>query len=57
MLSSSTTSPAQSLAGRRDNALAHLEQAIVLNPPFRKAAQTDVDFDPIRDDPKFPALE
>ncbi|MBA3476755.1 MAG: hypothetical protein H0T10_08405 [Actinobacteria bacterium] len=38
-------------------ALAHLEQAIKLNPPFRKAAQTDADFDPIRGDPEFPAPE
>ncbi len=44
-------------SGRRDDALAHLDQAIKLNPPFRKAAQTDVDFDPIRGDPEFPAPE
>jgi len=48
---------AESLSGRRDDALAHLEQAIKLNPPFRKAAQTDADFDPIRGDPEFPAPE
>lgn len=48
---------AESLAGRGDEALGHLKQAIELSPPFRKAAQTDADFDPIRDDPGFPAPE
>ena len=48
---------AESLAGRPHDALAHLEQAIVLNPPFRKAAQTDVDFDPIRGRSEVPGAE
>jgi len=48
---------AESLAGRPHDALAHLEQAIKLNPPFREAAQTDADLDSIRADPKFPAPE
>jgi len=37
-------------------ALALLEQAIVKNPHFQKMAQTDPDFDFIRDDPRFQAL-
>jgi len=48
---------AESLAGRHADALGHLEQAVELNPPFRKAAQTDADFDPVRDDPNFPTPE
>ncbi len=46
---------AESLVGRPDDALAHLEQAIELSPSFRDAAQTDSDFDSIRADPRFPA--
>lgn len=48
---------AESLGGRTDDALAHLERAIELNPPFREAAQADADFDPIRADPRFPQPE
>ena len=45
---------AESLLGRVDDALGHLERSIELQPRFREAAQTDSDFDPIRDDPRFP---
>jgi tetratricopeptide (TPR) repeat protein len=48
---------AESLDGRSDQALEHLEQAMALNPPFRHAAQTDPDFEPIRADPRFPQPE
>ena len=45
---------AESLDGRAADALAHLERAIELSPPFRGAAQTDPDFEPIRGDSRFP---
>ena len=48
---------AESLAGRHDDALGHLDRAIELNPQFREAAQADADFDPIRADPRFPQPE
>ena len=46
---------AESHLGRTDDALGHLARAIELQPRFREAAKTDLDFDPIRDDPRFPA--
>lgn len=46
---------AESLLGRSEDALGHLERSIELQPSFRDAAQTDSDFDPIRTDPRFPA--
>ncbi|MBA2332598.1 MAG: tetratricopeptide repeat protein [Actinobacteria bacterium] len=46
---------AESMVGRTDDALGHLEQAIELSSDFREAAQTDTDFDAIRADPRFPA--
>ena len=39
----------ESLAGRRDDALAHLRRSIELDPSFRALAQDDADFDAIRD--------
>jgi tetratricopeptide (TPR) repeat protein len=48
---------AESLSGRSEEALAHLEQAIGLRPAFRETAQTDTDFDAIRADPRFPQPE
>ena len=45
----------ESHAGRRDEAIAHLERAIVRYPRNAEYARTDPDFDPIRDDPRFPA--
>jgi tetratricopeptide (TPR) repeat protein len=44
----------ESLAGRRDDALGHLEQAVEADPRTRDWAQTDSDFDAIRDDERFP---
>lgn len=46
---------AESLDGRTADALEHLARAIELHADFAEAAQTDADFDPIRDDPRFPA--
>jgi uncharacterized Ntn-hydrolase superfamily protein len=40
----------ESLAGRRDDALAHLRRALELDPALRTQAAADSDFDPIRDD-------
>ncbi len=39
----------ESLAGRGDEALAHLRRAVELDPSFRELALSDADFDPIRD--------
>jgi hypothetical protein len=44
----------ESLAGRGDDALAHLTEAIELDPRMREWARTDEDFAAIRDDPRFP---
>jgi tetratricopeptide (TPR) repeat protein len=44
---------AESLTGKREEALEHLQQAIELDPDFRDNAEKDPDFDPIRDDPEF----
>jgi tetratricopeptide (TPR) repeat protein len=45
----------ESLAGRPDDALAHLSEAIELDPRMREWARTDEDFAAIREDPRFPA--
>lgn len=39
----------ESLAGRRDDALAHLRRAIELDESYRALAADDPDFDPVRD--------
>lgn len=44
----------ESLAGRLDDALAHLTEAIELDPRMRDWARADEDFAAIRDDPRFP---
>jgi tetratricopeptide (TPR) repeat protein len=44
----------ESLAGRPDDALAHLSEAIELDPRMREWARTDEDFAAIREDPRFP---
>ena len=46
----------ESLAGRTDDALEHLRQAIELQDGMRSYAKEDSDLDPIRDDPKFEEL-
>ena len=39
----------ESLAGRADDALAHVRRAVELDPGYRELAAADGDFDPIRD--------
>ena len=45
----------EALAGRRDDAIAHLRRAIELAPETREWAAKDEDFDSILDDPEFPS--
>jgi tetratricopeptide (TPR) repeat protein len=47
---------AESLGGRPDDALAHLEQAVGLDAQFAKLAADDGDFDAIRGDERFSAV-
>jgi tetratricopeptide (TPR) repeat protein len=49
---------AESLAGRPDDALTHLRQALEgeADDSLRELARNDSDFDPIRDDPRFAEL-
>jgi tetratricopeptide (TPR) repeat protein len=47
----------ESLAGHRDEALDHLTEAVEGDPRTREWAQTDSDFDSIRDDARFPKPE
>jgi tetratricopeptide (TPR) repeat protein len=44
---------AESLAGERERALAHLRRAVELDRRFAAYAESDEDFDPLRDDPGF----
>lgn len=46
----------ESLAGRPDDAIEHLRQAVELSDRFREYADGDSDFDGVRDDPRFRAL-
>lgn len=46
---------AESRLGETDAALGHLARAIEIWPGFREAAAGDPDFEPIRDDPRFPS--
>ena len=53
----STTSPATRLfADRRDDAVAHLGEALRLNPGMVELARGDSDFDSLRQDEEFRAL-
>jgi hypothetical protein len=45
----------ESLAGRRSAAIGHLAEAIEIKPQVAAWARDDRDFDPVRDDPRFPA--
>jgi tetratricopeptide (TPR) repeat protein len=47
---------AESMLGRTDDALAHLERSIARRDRFRVAARTDPDFDPVREDARFREL-
>jgi hypothetical protein len=44
----------EALAGRREDAIAHLRAAVESDPKAREWAAGDSDFDSIRDDPEFP---
>jgi tetratricopeptide (TPR) repeat protein len=44
---------AESLLGRTDDALDHLQQSIANDESFRELARTDTDFDSIRDEARF----
>jgi tetratricopeptide (TPR) repeat protein len=46
----------ESLAGRKDDAIEHLRQALERNERARSFARSDTDFDPIRDEPAFREL-
>jgi hypothetical protein len=46
----------ESLAGRKEAAIAHLRRAIELSERARSFAEGDSDFDPIRADPAFKEL-
>jgi hypothetical protein len=45
----------EALAGRREDAIAHLRAAVERDPETREWAADDSDFDSIRDNPGFPA--
>lgn len=47
---------AESMLGRTDDAITHLEQSIAGQDRFRELAKADTDFEPIRNDPRFGAL-
>jgi tetratricopeptide (TPR) repeat protein len=47
---------AESLAGRPEDALGHLQQSVQLDGKFAELAADDPDLEAIRDDPKFSAL-
>jgi tetratricopeptide (TPR) repeat protein len=47
---------AESLLGRKEQALAHLRQSIETDQQYKKNAAEDPDFNPIRDDPEFSAI-
>jgi mannose-6-phosphate isomerase-like protein (cupin superfamily) len=47
---------AESMLGRTDDAIVHLERSIAGQERFREAARTDTDFDPVREDARFREL-
>jgi tetratricopeptide (TPR) repeat protein len=44
---------AESLSGKRQEALGHLKRSVELDPDFRELAEKDSDFDAIREEPEF----
>lgn len=46
---------AESLAGKPDDALEHLRRSVERDSSFGELAKTDSDFDPIREDARFPS--
>jgi tetratricopeptide (TPR) repeat protein len=47
---------AESLLGRKEDALQHLRQSVEIDAVYKKNALEDPDFDAIRDDPEFSAI-
>lgn len=47
---------AESLLGRSDDAVGHLQRSVRLDASFRELAKSDTDFDAVRDDPRFVEL-
>jgi tetratricopeptide (TPR) repeat protein len=47
---------AESLTGKRREALDHLQRSLELDETFRELAEKDSDFDAIRDDPEFASV-
>jgi tetratricopeptide (TPR) repeat protein len=47
---------AESLLGRKEDALEHLRESVEADPVFKKNALEDPDFDAIRDEPEFSAI-
>jgi tetratricopeptide (TPR) repeat protein len=47
---------AESLAGRKEDAIEHLRRSLELSPRFRAMAKEDSDFQPLRDEPAFMEL-
>lgn len=47
---------AESLLGKANEAIEHLDTAVAADPRFRELARTDTDFDAIRDNPRFAQL-
>ena len=47
---------AESLAGRKDDAIEHLRRSLELSPRFREMAKSDDDFAALRDEPGFKEL-
>ncbi len=45
-----------SLAGQKRRALRQLSQALAIDPTYRKLAENESDFDPLRADPEFKSL-
>lgn len=46
----------ESLSGRRNDAIEHLQQAVAASEKYRGLARSDSDFDPIREEPSFKDL-
>jgi mannose-6-phosphate isomerase-like protein (cupin superfamily) len=46
----------ESLAGRKEEAIGHLQTAFDRHPPLRELAREDTDLDPLRDEPAFEEL-
>lgn len=45
-----------SLAGQKRRSLRYLSQAVARDPAFRELAESESDFDPVRNDPEFQSL-